>query len=85
MKNKSALVIGANGMVGTALMKALARSKTYFLIKGVDIETTLVCIYQLLQLCLHQIVTSVGNLQVFLLLSVVNLSFLLNDICGRNL
>ena len=39
MKNKSALVIGANGMVGTALMKALARSKTYFLIKGVDIET----------------------------------------------
>jgi GDP-L-fucose synthase len=39
MTNKSALVIGANGMVGTALMKALARSKTYFLIKGVDIET----------------------------------------------
>ncbi len=39
MKNKSALVVGANGMVGTALMKALARSKTYFLIKGVDIET----------------------------------------------
>ena len=39
MKNKSALVIGASGMVGTALMKALARSKTYFMIKGVDIET----------------------------------------------
>ena len=39
MKNKSALVIGASGMVGTALMKALARSKTYFAIKGVDIET----------------------------------------------
>ena len=39
MKNKSALVIGANGMVGTALMKVLGRSKKYFLIKGVDIET----------------------------------------------
>jgi len=39
MTNKSALVIGANGMVGTALMRALARSKTYFKIKGVDIET----------------------------------------------
>ena len=39
MTNKSALVIGANGMVGTALMKALGRSKTYFKIKGVDIET----------------------------------------------
>ena len=39
MKNKSALVIGANGMVGTALMKVLGRSKTYFAIKGVDIET----------------------------------------------
>ena len=39
MKNKSALVIGANGMVGTALMKVLGRSKTYFKIKGVDIET----------------------------------------------
>ena len=30
MTNKSALVIGANGMVGTALMKVLGRSKTYF-------------------------------------------------------
>ena len=39
MTNKSALVIGANGMVGTALMKVLGRSKTYFKIKGVDIET----------------------------------------------
>ena len=39
MKNKSALVIGASGMVGTALMKVLGRSKKYFLIKGVDIET----------------------------------------------
>ena len=39
MKNKSALVIGASGMVGTALMKVLGRSKTYFKIKGVDIET----------------------------------------------
>jgi len=39
MTNKSALVIGANGMVGTALMRALGRSKTYFKIKGVDIET----------------------------------------------
>ena len=39
MKNKSALVIGASGMVGTALMKVLGRSKTYFAIKGVDIET----------------------------------------------
>ena len=39
MKNKSALVIGASGMVGTALMKVLGRSKTYFSIKGVDIET----------------------------------------------
>ena len=39
MKNKSALVIGANGMVGTALMKVLGSSKTYFSIKGVDIET----------------------------------------------
>ena len=39
MKNKSALVIGANGMVGTALMRALAKNKNYFLIKGVDIET----------------------------------------------
>ena len=27
MKNKSALVIGANGMVGTALMRALAKNK----------------------------------------------------------
>ena len=32
MKNKSALVIGASGMVGTALMKVLGRSKKYFLI-----------------------------------------------------
>ena len=39
MTNKSALVIGASGMVGTALMKVLGRSKTYFKIKGVDIET----------------------------------------------
>jgi GDP-L-fucose synthase len=39
MKNKSALVIGASGMVGTALMKVLGSSKTYFKIKGVDIET----------------------------------------------
>ena len=39
MKNKSALVIGASGMVGTALMKVLGSSKTYFSIKGVDIET----------------------------------------------
>jgi len=39
MTNKSALVIGASGMVGTALMRALGRSKTYFKIKGVDIET----------------------------------------------
>ena len=39
MTNKSALVIGANGMVGTALMKVLGRSKAYFKIKGVDIET----------------------------------------------
>ena len=39
MKNKSALVIGASGMVGTAIMKVLGRSKTYFKIKGVDIET----------------------------------------------
>ena len=39
MTNKSALVIGANGMVGPALMKVLGRSKTYFKIKGVDIET----------------------------------------------
>ena len=39
MKNKSALVIGASGMVGTALMKVLGRSKIYFKIKGVDIET----------------------------------------------
>ena len=39
MTNKSALVIGASGMVGTALMRALGRSKTYIKIKGVDIET----------------------------------------------
>ena len=39
MTNKSALVIGESGMVGTALMKVLGRSKTYFKIKGVDIET----------------------------------------------
>lgn len=39
MTNKSALVIGSRGMVGTALMKVLGRSKTYFEIKGVDIET----------------------------------------------
>ena len=39
MTNKSALVIGANGMVGTALMRVLANSKTYFMIRGVDIET----------------------------------------------
>ena len=39
MKNKSALVIGASGVVGTALMKVLGSSKTYFSINGVDIET----------------------------------------------
>jgi len=39
MTNKSALVIGCNGMVGRALMRTLAHSKTYFTIRGVDIET----------------------------------------------
>jgi GDP-L-fucose synthase len=39
MINKSALVIGANGMVGTALMKVLSNSKLYNQIRGVDIET----------------------------------------------
>ena len=39
MTNKSALVIGANGMVGTALMRVLSDSKVYNVIRGVDIET----------------------------------------------
>ena len=39
MTNKSALVIGCNGMVGRALMRTLAHSKTYFTIRGVYIET----------------------------------------------
>ena len=39
MKNKSALVIGASGMVGTALMRVLSDSKLYNVIRGVDIET----------------------------------------------
>jgi len=39
MTNKSALVIGASGMVGTALMRVLSDSKVYNVIRGVDIET----------------------------------------------